>query len=346
MLLRVDGGTRVGLGHVMRCLALAQRWLDRNGQVHAATVSQDPAVVARFRREKIPLHALSTSQVGGAVDGEETAELARRFGADWIVADGYAFDADFQARIVGSGGRLLVLDDYGHADHYGAHVVLNQNVGAAETLYPSREPYTDLLLGTRYALLRREFLQIERSEGRKRPIPYVLVLMGGSDPHNMSVRIINAWPRSGRLVPELVIVVGPSNRDYEELAAAVLRSGQAVRIAQDPADLPRLMAGARLAITAAGSTCWELSFLGVPMVTMVVATNQAEISRGVARAGAGLDLGWACDLSDDSLLNTIESLLADPVRLGRMELCGRRLVDGQGPDRVVDHLALRSAERR
>ncbi len=49
---------------------------------------------------------------------------------------------------------VLAVDDYGHAGHYTADLVLNQNLHAREELYQDREAHTRLLLGNRFALLR------------------------------------------------------------------------------------------------------------------------------------------------------------------------------------------------
>ncbi len=156
LLIRADASPRRGTGHVMRGLALGQAW-QKTGLVLFAVSQCTPALEERLRGEGFEVRR-SAVEPGSQADAQVTAALALQLGAAWVVVDGYQFGADYQRVIKSAGLRLLFLDDYGHADHYHANLVLNQNLGADAGLYARREPYTRLLLGVRYALLRREFL--------------------------------------------------------------------------------------------------------------------------------------------------------------------------------------------
>src|SRR5438132_8156255 len=100
----------------------------------------------------------------------------------------------------------MVIDDYGHAGHYSADVVVNQNISAKESLYTSRERYTRLCLGLDYVLLRREF---KAWRERKREIAPIakkgLVTMGGSDPENVTSAGLRAMRRLGSDGGELIV---------------------------------------------------------------------------------------------------------------------------------------------
>ncbi len=63
---------------------------------------------------------------------------------------------------------LFIDEQLGHAAHYSADLVLNQNAFADEGLYPRRDASTRLLLGPRFALLRHEFVEWR---GWEREIP-------------------------------------------------------------------------------------------------------------------------------------------------------------------------------
>ncbi len=182
ILIRADATPQVGTGHVMRCLALAQAWREGGGRALVACASMTPALEARLWDEGIAVARLA-SDSGSAQDAAETLALARREGAAWAVVDGYGFSGEYQQAIARAGLPLLAVDDYGHADHYWAGLVLNQNLDASDALYPSREPATQLLLGTSYALLRLEFWPWR---GQARPAEAiarrVLVTMGGPIP--------------------------------------------------------------------------------------------------------------------------------------------------------------------
>jgi len=146
----------MGTGHVMRCLALAQAWQDEGGEVVFASAEITKAIEDRLRAENVKLIALPVT-AGTAKDVDLTSAAARECGAKWIVVDGYQFHAAYQRSLQQAGLKVLYVDDNGHLEQYWADLVLNQNAHAAEDLYKNREQKTRLLLGPRYALLRREF---------------------------------------------------------------------------------------------------------------------------------------------------------------------------------------------
>ena len=157
LVVRADATVVMGTGHVMRCLALAQAWQDAGGSCVFAMAEPTPAVEERVAAEGIQVVRFRKTIPGSSQDAAQLVELARAQGAAWLVVDGYHFDAEYQRRLKDTELKLLWVDDNGESAHYYADLVLNQNAHARDGLYVHREPYTRLLLGPRYALLRREF---------------------------------------------------------------------------------------------------------------------------------------------------------------------------------------------
>lgn len=343
LLVRADAGPSIGAGHVMRCLALAQAWQQRGGEVVFATASEMPGLAARISAmdmvtRMLPLE-VSSQEVGGRKDAEETVELARQIDALWVVVDGYDFDAAYQAHLRDAGLRVLWIDDEAHAEHYVADRVLNQNLHAEETLYVQRDPSTRLLLGPRYALLRREF---SRWQGWERRIPpkvrKVLVTLGGGDPDNVTLKVLQSLQQLELPELEVKAVVGGLNPHLPRLRAWIESSDIAVELLHDVADMSELMAWADLAISAAGSTSWELAFMGLPALLVVTAENQQSVAAELSACGAAVSLGDADKLSANKLAAEVGRLVTD--RDLRQELAewGQRLVDGLGPSRILASL--------
>ena len=152
LIIRSDASPEIGTGHIMRCIALAEAWQDTGGEVVFILAYDTPALEARLKKEGFRI--LHISQKSGTIgDADETALIAHEHGADWIVVDGYHFGAEYQKTIKDAGLSLLFIDDYGHADHYYADIVLNQNIYADMSFYPKFESYNRFLLGTKYALI-------------------------------------------------------------------------------------------------------------------------------------------------------------------------------------------------
>lgn len=343
LLICADAGTHIGTGHVMRCVALAQAWQDAGGHAIFTLAMPAPALEARLRAEGMKLVHLST-QPGSAEDAYQTVDLARRTDASAVVLDGYYFDAEYQRIIKDAGLRLLFIDDYGHADYYWADLVLNQNIHAHAGLYTDQAPYTQLLLGTRYVLLRREFLQWREWE---REIPAVarkvLVTLGGGDPDNATLKVIHALQQAQIDGLEAVVVVGGNNPHHEALNRAVQNAQVPTRLKRDVTDMPELMAWADVAVSAGGSTCWELAFMGLPNLVLVLAENQYPVAQGLDTAEVAVNLGWHKDLSAAEIVQALTNIMMNQKQRAGMAQRGRELVDGKGSARLVERIGNKSA---
>jgi UDP-2,4-diacetamido-2,4,6-trideoxy-beta-L-altropyranose hydrolase len=279
-----------------------------------------------------------TVDAGSTADALATIKLARDHGAKWLVVDGYHFDYEYQQMIKEQGLRLLVIDDFGHAERYVADLILNQNIYAAVDLYRFRSPSTRLLLGTRYALLRSEFWHWQ---GWQRPISArasrILVTLGGGDANNATLRVIETIQPAVQSPLEAIIVVGGGNPHRAELKKAI-RDDSRFRLVQNVDNISELMAWADVAISAAGSTCWELAFMGLPALLIVLAENQRPAAEDLDRLGCCVNLGWFHELAAHQLLAQLDSLIRAKSRRQVMSKAGKELVDGLGSHRVVNRL--------
>jgi len=332
LLIRVDGSSSSGTGHFMRCLALAQAWR-KTGSVVFAVAQCTPALEERVRGEGFEVRKLPV-EPGTRGDEQATTSLALQAGAIWVVVDGYQFGADYQRAIKSAGLRLLFFDDYGHADYYCADLVINQNSGADAGTYTRREPYTRLLLGSRYVLLRSEFLTWQ---DWRRETPTVarrvLVTLGGSDPSNVTGKVVKAL----RMVEDVegVVVVGGSNPHWSSLKADRRKLATAFELVVDPKNMPELMARADIAITAAGATLWEMAFMGLPSLVILLADNQRINAEFAKRTGLGIYLGWHKDVNPQRVAGALTAFAHDRQRREVISEELRKMVDGQGAMRVV-----------
>lgn len=335
LLVRVDASARIGAGHVMRCLALAQAWQETGGQVTFLTGGEAPALTSRLQREGMAVTPLAC-QSGSAADAVQTVTLARQLGAAWAVVDGYHFRADYQRSIKDAGLGLLFIDDEGQGEHYYADLILNQNIHAQEGLYEAREPYTRLLLGPRYALLRREFWPWR---GWRREIPplgrKVLVTLGGADPDNATLKVIQALSPVELLGLEVMVIAGAFNPHKRQLEGAIRKVKNSIRLGENVSNMPDLMAWADLAITAGGSTCWELAFMGLPTLILLLADNQRPLGEGLHKLKAAVNLGWHHALSPLDIRQAATQLLQSRESRREMAAVGKGLVDGEGPARLL-----------
>ena len=343
ILLRADADAQIGMGHVMRCLALGQAWQAAGGRVVFLTGQSCSWVEERLRQEHVEI-VTSACPSGSAEDCQQTVAHARRCGARWIAADGYSFAPEYQEGIRDAGLRLLVIDDYGHLPRYCGSMILNQNLNANPGWYATETGGAELLLGSKYVLLRREFTRWSNREPRagNPGICRVLVTTGGADASGTRGRILNALALLGQPV-EVSVVVGPLSAAASPREETADQSAGFVRFLPDPPDMPALMAETDIAIAAAGSTVWELCFMGVPALLLVTAQNQVWIAEQLDQAGAALNLGWAHSLDPQKIAGALGDLVNSAARRRQMSQAGRALVDGQGAARVVARMRSQEA---
>ncbi len=337
LVIRADASPEIGTGHIMRCLALAQTWQADGGTVHVIGQITD-GLEERLREEGIPVRALESTP-GSEADAQETAQTANRHGATWCVVDGYHFDQQYQRCLREERIRVLFIDDYGHADRYEADLVLNQNIDAEASLYRDRSEHTDLLLGPRFALLRKEFWPWR--EPRRTPrteTQRVLVTLGGADPDNCTEKAVEALGQLEREGLQCTVAIGESNPHKSSVGAAAERAGIPINLRSNVSDMASLMAEHDIAVSAGGSTCWELAFMGVPNVIIVLADNQCGIAEGLDDEGTALNLGWHEEVDRVDLARAIDAVLANADRRLEMAETAMRLVDGWGSDRVVSQM--------
>ncbi len=336
LLVRADASVAIGTGHVMRCLALAQAWQDVGGRVVFAMAERTDAIQNRLSAESCEIASIA-SKAGTVEDAAQTVALASQHNCEWIVVDGYPFTAKYQADLKSADCKVLFLDDYGQAQHYSADFILNQNASANAVLYTKREPGTRLLLGTRYCLLRREFARWQQWQREISPAcNHLLILMGGSDPENITARAIEAFVSTELKQMTATVVIGGSNPNFEALGKLAAESGK-ITVRRDASDIGELMAAADLAISAAGTTCWELCLLGLPTLLIDVAENQTEVAKELDRRGCAIRVGDRRVRFDEIACQMKRVAASQELRLS-LSRCSRELVDGKGAARVVSVL--------
>ncbi len=172
LVIRADASGSVGTGHVMRCLALAQAWQGHGGRTIWIGHCPIEALRRRIRAADAAFEPLEHPHPHPADVAATRASLSRiaresdTFEIVWLVLDGMHFDPAYQDAVRPAEGRMLLIDDLAAWPQYHADLLLNQNLGAERKQYLCDE-HASLLLGPRYALLRREFFRRRAGGGNR-----------------------------------------------------------------------------------------------------------------------------------------------------------------------------------
>lgn len=333
MLIRADGSPEIGTGHVMRCLALAQAWQDAGGKAIFAMVESTSAIRGRLEAEACAAVTM-LAEVGSLDDALCTRDLAQRVGADWVVLDGYRFGPSYGEQICAGNWKVLFVDDCGANERYDADVILNQNLTASGSWYSQRRPDTQLLLGTRYSMLRREFAEWRAWKRQIRRSPKnVLLTLGGSTPEDLAACVLAALASVGGITT--FFVIGGSSSNVTRLQRLGNGSPGNIKLLTNVTDMPQLMAECDIAVSASGSVCWELCFMGLPSLLVDLAANQTPVAEQLHSRGYAIHVGDGPTLDPEKLAIAIAGLLESHEERTALAQRGRQLVDGRGSERVV-----------
>ena len=323
VLVRADASASIGIGHVMRCLALAQALRDSRDEV----VLLSSADLARPVRDAWFMEGVEIQTLDPRAaledDARATRDRVRSTGATWLVVDGYHFDERYRSVAAGS-AMLAWIDDHGapaaHAD-----LIVNGNLYGHRDLYPGTT--ARLAVGPRYALLRREFQSYRRDSTAREG---TVVTLGGADPDGRTgalLAALAAYGIRGR------VTIGPHQRDADNVLRSAARYGWDP--ISTPQDMAQLLGSCRLAVVGAGTTVLEALALGTPTVAVRIAENQ----RLVAEALERLDVAAVADVFEpERVAAECAALLRDEPRREAMAIRARQAVDARGARRVVGEM--------
>lgn len=347
---RCDAAPTMGIGHLMRCLTLADALAARGCACCFLLADDSAAHAGRVEARGHSVKVLGLSNLSPDLGGSRpqvadrlpwgwrrdahAALAAVEPDTAWIVVDHYGIDASWHEAFRARGQRLLAIDDM--ADRpLACDMLLDHNASAAEDLYALRlRKPARMLLGPRYALIRPavEALRREPSDG---PISRILVSFGGAAAGSVYRRFAETLA-SLPLRPLAITLIGVADAD-DRVAIEALGSGQVAFAAYGiVGDLVERSAAADLCIGAAGVSALERALVGAPTLTYVTADNQRLAIAALGRAGALVDMGDIADFSATALVDTILRLHYMPAARRSLAMNGQNLVPGGGPGRVAD----------
>lgn len=332
IVIRADASAQLGIGHVMRCLTLAEG-LKQEGAKVAFLSREMPAALEQLVSRHFLMHGLKVPtgierSTASEKDAVETIEyLNYQSKPDWMVIDNYSIGLDWEQRVRPHVGRIMVIDDLANRAH-DCDVLLDQNLCPNfETRYDALVPgHARKLLGPRYALLRTEFYEA-RSHLRVRDgqIRSILISFGGTDPSNETAKALQAMLLLEPSNIEVNVVLGGSNARAEAVSNLCSQLAYS-RVYRDVSNMAELMVKADLAIGAPGTTTWERCLLGLPAIAIVLAPNQQLVGEGVSSAGAVVNLGWHTEVTAAKIAEAVAQLRDHPQTVQKMSLAALRIM--------------------
>lgn len=348
ILLRADAGPAIGFGHIMRCLSIADAAAFFNQEV--LFILADDTVQELVADRGYPSIVLGTAYDDMEKETGRVNSIVSEKKAGALVVDSYFVTERYLCALLDVcrkiGCRLVYIDDV-LAFPYPCDVLLNYNIYGTNAdykrLYQGLEIVPEFLLGTSFAPLRREFQslasRVVRSQGRD-----ILISTGGSDCEHIALELVEGIRKSDWGGISFHVIIGAVNVD-KKLIYDRAEDCSNIVLHENVKNMSVLMQACDVAISAAGSTLYELCVTQTPTVTYILADNQIPGAKGFEHHGI---LQCAGDVRRLGAKELTKRLLESAV-----ELCGNysercriawkmsEVVDGWGAERIAESIMQR-----
>jgi len=358
---RADASLRIGTGHIMRCLTLAEAlknsydatvtFICREHEGHLSTLISEkgfkiyllPKPCTTFVPTEYPAHAKWLGNTQQA-DAKQTVAMIKKMNQpiDWLVVDHYGIEEHWHKQLRPFVKSIMVIDDLADRS-LDYDLLLDQNfyLGADERYSPHLSVNSRRLLGPKYALLRDEF-----SLANKNPLSYenrikkgrVVVFFGGVDAGNETLKALKGiLPLQQSTTYHFDIIVGVRNTYKCELVEYCQEYSNA-HILAHVNNMAELLCNAFLFIGAGGAVTLERCICAVPAIITAVAKNQHQAACDLANIQAHQYLGMSKSLQQHDYAENFYSLVNNVKRLMNYHQTSKELVSGNGITSVINAL--------
>lgn len=337
IIFRCNASPEIGLGHLVRCRALAQA-LKRQGE-SCVMVGPPKSYATAQDAECIEDWIEVGEWISAERDAARLLEIVGSKGGNFAVLDDYRVDAGYQQRLSASGLHWLQFDGTAQKPLW-ADWVVNANPAARPENYHDvlHNPAAQLLLGPEYAVLRGEFPPAGlRADGR--PVEQVLLAFGGGDDRGGIEFALSTLIENAPVNWRFAVISGGHNPRNPQLAAWIEAHGRGrVTLSVDPENVAAIMAASDLAVMAGGTSIYEAAACRLPMVLIAIADNQIRPARAFADAGAAVFLGALHEVGAGELLRAVSDVAAADRLRQEMAVIAGAWVDGKGAQRVASKM--------
>ncbi len=331
--IRADANSEVGMGHLIRCLALAQM-LRNDFEVIFVTKNTgimilDKFIGNSFRHESIP------ANIQLYEEPEYIKSISTIGKLTCLVLDGYRFDTVYMAACRLNTDKLVVIDDL-VTYHYSCDAIINQADFVTETQYAGTG-IGFFCLGPAFALLRNDFLVEAKKQSKKAgPIEKVFVSLGGADADNLTYDILRRLQLFEQ-IKHISVLTGPVNENIKNWQEQFnSRSNITFYNNLSGEAVCNLISTSDLAICPASSLSMEVCACRTPLLVGKTANNQSGIYRSLTLHGAAKGVGDWGSLTEVEIDVALNAALAwNSTERNMMMTAQRQYIDGFSGERMT-----------
>ena len=330
LFIRVDASPEIGIGHIMRCLTLAQELKNNFDKIIFLTRKDSGDFTETIMKNEFEVIFIPTNNDSDIIKNIVTTNSENK---NFLLIDHYDVDSNFESSLKNIFEKIFVIDDLANRKH-DCDLLIDQNYyrdlnHRYEKLIQND---TITLLGSKYAIIRPEFRNINKKTIKKNSqIKKILVSFGGSDPTNECKKALDALCSIENNQFEIVAIVGIYNNKFERLKKLYEKYSN-IKIYRHVNDLSQLMLNSDLFIGAGGTTTWERFYMGLPSIVTIISDDQKESIEFLSDMGHVINLGLAKNVTMKTYIQTLQKPNSDLIY--NMSINNQKLVDGNGSNRI------------
>ena len=321
---RVDGSKELGLGHIFRCVALAD-------SLHGGDISfwvKDNPDVRGILKGKDTNYLLPDLTCKSETDFLIREIIKKKI--DALITDLLVYPKGYLEKLKQTHVKLITFHEL-ETDISASDILINSNT------FKGFDNCKDLVTGDKcfgpsYVVIRDGIRKIKPVRPSKQ-VKTILISMGGSDPHGITLRVVNNLI-SLSAKPKIIIHAGPAFKYHKELFAMLGKGSDGFTVRENVPELAELMVNADVAISCGGITMYELCYLGIPSIILSLNNRQHEFADELDKNGAVKSLGLSNNIGKNALRKIIERVCNSYEERAMMAENAKKLIDGKGVDRI------------
>lgn len=318
ILIRADGSLSIGLGHIFRCLTIANYFKKTYNNIEIYFLTQSsPEIQNKLLKDYVCIDPCDKSVVKNLVESSDI------FISDMLDTNNILISNIKQMNPL---IRVVCIDNNTELKYIeSADVVFNANV------FHNHVNHNKYHIGSDYMIL-REYFFLNHHESVSEDVNNVFISFGGSDEKGSTINVLNAFKTIEKEI-EINVIAGPMFQFQEDIKK-IASEDRRIKIIHEPDNIYELMNNADLAIIAAGITLYEVSSLGVPSIVIPQVEHQSDIAHEFDKEEVCINLGY--NPTSEDIKTNVEKIINDKTLRKRLSANGKLFVDGKGLQRFMN----------
>jgi UDP-2,4-diacetamido-2,4,6-trideoxy-beta-L-altropyranose hydrolase len=350
ILFRADGSPNIGMGHIIRCLSLANEFRKQGCKVKF--ISRYSEGIEKIKECKFDVIELNLEDVKSSycqslekndgnkdhlsMEGVIISNIADIEKPDLLIVDSYNVTYDYLNNLKQKIRRLAYIDDINAFD-YPVDVLINGNITGAFLNYNRHNDEELMLLGIEYNLIGEEFKNLNKRALRSK-VKNIMITTGGADKYNFTAKLLEMLIENEiNKNMTLKVIIGPSFTNKDELYELAMSQSNII-LYENVKRMSEIMQDSDIAISSGGSTLYELCACGTPTLSFILADNQYDLVKKLDELGYVINLGWYNEIHQQDLIHQLNTLCNNYEQRSAISNHMQLLVDGNGTRRIVEQI--------